>query len=73
MNMAQGRVLKEMTIISQDLLTIFPALLKKVDIPLKDKNKDHTTTNTVQIIILTCHLILQTNTYPFKELKEMMA
>lgn len=69
MNTAQGKVLKEMTIINQDLLTIFQALLEKVDIPLKDKNKDHTTINMVQIITLP----LLTNTYPFKELKEMMA
>lgn len=69
MNTAQGKVLKEMTIINQDLLTIFQALLEKVDIPLKDKNKDHITTNMVQIITLP----LLTNTYPFKELKEMMA
>lgn len=69
MNTAQGKVLNEMTIINQDLLTIFQALLERVDIPLKDKNKDHTTINMVQIITLP----LLTNTYPFKELKEMMA
>ena len=42
---------KEMIIINQDLLTIYQALWKKVDIPLKDKNKDRITINTVQIII----------------------